>query len=144
MQLHQEPTPESSSTPTQTTTSMLTTTAAAAAPGTMLAASAIESTATRSSNASQEPGQEEQAAQSNEIQLTDEQILTQMQAIKDEEANAHPLVDNAVDLTELEQEYENGSQAFKNKIKVLERIKRTSGNLNITNHSTRLMCLTDR
>jgi len=55
--------------------------------------------------------------------LTDEQILTQMQAIKDEEANVHPLVDNSVDLTELEKEYENGSQTFKNKIKVLERIR---------------------
>ena len=56
--------------------------------------------------------------QGQEAQLTDEQILTQMQAIKDEEANAHPLVDHSVDLLELAQEYENGSEAFKTKIQV--------------------------
>jgi hypothetical protein len=56
--------------------------------------------------------------QGQEAQLTDEQILTQMQAIKDEEANAHPLVDHSVDLLELAQEYENGSEAFKKKIEV--------------------------
>lgn len=56
--------------------------------------------------------------QGQEAQLTDEQILTQMQTIKDEEANAHPLVDHSVDLLELAQEYENGSEAFKTKIQV--------------------------
>lgn len=58
------------------------------------------------------------SGQGQEAQLTDEQILTQMQAIKDEEANAHPLVDHSVDLMELAQEYENGSEAFKTKIEV--------------------------
>ncbi|KAG0241172.1 OTU domain, ubiquitin aldehyde binding [Mortierella sp. GBA43] len=53
---------------------------------------------------------------SNDAQLSDEQILTQMQAIKDEQANAYPLVANSEDLTELEKEYENGSPVFKNKI----------------------------
>lgn len=54
----------------------------------------------------------------DEAQLTDEQILTQMQAIKDEEANAHPLVDSSMDLLELEAEYANGSASFRNKIRV--------------------------
>ncbi|KAG0366592.1 OTU domain, ubiquitin aldehyde binding [Gamsiella multidivaricata] len=70
----------------------------------------------------------------DEVQLTDEQILTQMQAIKDEEANAHPLVDNAVDLTELGKEYENGSAAFRNKIMNLadthDRMRRSRGDGN--------------
>ncbi|KAF9152916.1 OTU domain, ubiquitin aldehyde binding [Mortierella sp. AD011] len=70
----------------------------------------------------------------DEVQLTDEQILSQMQAIKDEEANAHPLVDVSVDLTELAMEYENGSSAFKNKIMNLadthDRMRRSRGDGN--------------
>ncbi|KAG0368046.1 OTU domain, ubiquitin aldehyde binding [Mortierella sp. AD032] len=72
--------------------------------------------------------------QGQEPQLTDEQILTQMQAIKDEEANLHPLVDRAVDLLELAQEYENGSEAFKTKIQNLsdthDRMRRSRGDGN--------------
>lgn len=60
----------------------------------------------------------EQPKPKDEAQLTDEQILTQMQAIKDEEANAHPLVDSSIDLLELEAEYANGSASFRNKIRV--------------------------
>lgn len=60
----------------------------------------------------------EQPKPKDEAQLTDEQILTQMQAIKDEEANAHPLVDSSIDLLELEAEYANGSVSFRNKIRV--------------------------
>ncbi|KAI1315425.1 OTU domain, ubiquitin aldehyde binding [Mortierella claussenii] len=75
-----------------------------------------------------------QPLQQQEVQLTDEQILTQMQAIKDEEANAHPLVDNSVDLTELGKEYENGSAAFRNKIMNLadthDRMRRSRGDGN--------------
>ncbi|KAG0210052.1 hypothetical protein BGX28_009729 [Mortierella sp. GBA30] len=67
----------------------------------------------------------------DQVQLTDEQILTQMQAIKDEEANAHPLVDISEDLSELEKEYENGSSAFRNKIRNLadthDRMRRSRG-----------------
>ncbi|KAF9915095.1 OTU domain, ubiquitin aldehyde binding [Linnemannia zychae] len=67
-------------------------------------------------------------------QLTDEQILTQMQAIKDEEAMTHPLVDHSVDLLELAKEYENGSEAFKTKIKNLsdthDRMRRSRGDGN--------------
>ncbi|KAF9897163.1 OTU domain, ubiquitin aldehyde binding [Lobosporangium transversale] len=67
-------------------------------------------------------------------QMTDEQILTQMQAIKDEEANLHPLVDNSVDLVELEKEYQNGSAAFQNKIRNLsethDRMRRSRGDGN--------------
>ncbi|ORZ26986.1 peptidase C65 Otubain-domain-containing protein [Lobosporangium transversale] len=66
--------------------------------------------------------------------MTDEQILTQMQAIKDEEANLHPLVDNSVDLVELEKEYQNGSAAFQNKIRNLsethDRMRRSRGDGN--------------
>ncbi|KAF9404393.1 hypothetical protein BGZ94_004212 [Podila epigama] len=72
---------------------------------------------------------EAQAGQ--ETQLTDEQILTQMQAIKDEEANAHPLVDSSMDLLELEAEYANGSASFRNKIRNLadthDRMRRSRG-----------------
>ncbi|KAF9984089.1 hypothetical protein BGZ65_001010 [Modicella reniformis] len=74
------------------------------------------------------------APQRDEVQLTDEQILTQMQAIQDEQANAHPLVDNSEDLTELEKEYENGSAVFKNKILNLadthDRMRRLRGDGN--------------
>ncbi|KAG0308630.1 hypothetical protein BGZ98_007383 [Dissophora globulifera] len=70
----------------------------------------------------------------SEVQLTDEQILTQMQAIKDEEANAHPLVDVSVDLAELEKEYENGSATFRHKIKNMsethDRMRRSRGDGN--------------
>ncbi|KAF9122000.1 OTU domain, ubiquitin aldehyde binding [Mortierella sp. 14UC] len=76
----------------------------------------------------------ETGAQGQEPQLTDEQILTQMQAIKDEEANLHPLVDHSVDLLELAQEYENGSEAFKTKIQNLsdthDRMRRSRGDGN--------------
>ncbi|KAG0248345.1 hypothetical protein BG011_000175 [Mortierella polycephala] len=69
-----------------------------------------------------------------QVELTDEQILTQMQAIKDEEANAHPLVDNSEDLSELEKEYENGSPVFRNKIMNLadthDRMRRSRGDGN--------------
>ncbi|KAF9426925.1 hypothetical protein BGZ76_002535 [Entomortierella beljakovae] len=75
-----------------------------------------------------EPQQQEQT------QLTDEQILSQMQAIKDEEANAHPLVDDSIDLLELAKEYENGSAAFQNKIMNLaeshDRMRRSRGDGN--------------
>ncbi|KAF8926399.1 OTU domain, ubiquitin aldehyde binding [Dissophora ornata] len=81
----------------------------------------------------QQRQQQQQQLAQDEIQLSDEQILTQMQAIKDEEANAHPLVDNSVDLTELEKEYEN-NQSFKNKIKNLadthDRMRRSRGDGN--------------
>ncbi|KAF9297559.1 hypothetical protein BGZ74_009773 [Mortierella antarctica] len=70
----------------------------------------------------------------DEAQLTDEQILTQMQAIKDEEANAHPLVDSSMDLLELEAEYANGSASFRNKIRNLadthDRMRRSRGDGN--------------
>ncbi|KAF9577344.1 hypothetical protein BGW38_007495, partial [Lunasporangiospora selenospora] len=66
-----------------------------------------------------------------DYRLTDEQILTQMQAIKDEEAMAHPLVDESMDLMDLEKEYENGSAAFRNKILNLadshDRMRRSRG-----------------
>ncbi|KAF9276360.1 hypothetical protein BGZ68_010070 [Mortierella alpina] len=97
------------------------TTTTAAAPG------AQPTSTTASVSDSQVPSVE----QGQEVQLTDEQILTQMQAIKDEEANAHPLVGASEDLTELEKEYENGSAAFRNKIMNLadthDRMRRSRG-----------------
>jgi len=54
-----------------------------------------------------------------DVQLSDEQILTQMQAIKDEQANVHPLVADSEDLEDLQKEYENGSDVFKTKILVM-------------------------
>ncbi|KAK3828704.1 MAG: cysteine proteinase [Benniella sp.] len=42
-----------------------------------------------------------------------------MQAIKDEQANVHPLVADSEDLEDLQKEYENGSDIFKTKILVM-------------------------
>jgi ubiquitin thioesterase protein OTUB1 len=42
-----------------------------------------------------------------------------MQAIKDEQANVHPLVADSEDLEDLQKEYENGSDVFKTKILVM-------------------------
>ncbi|KAF9931612.1 hypothetical protein BGZ67_005229 [Mortierella alpina] len=98
------------------------TTTAAGAPG----AQQTSTTATVTDSQARSVGQDQ-----DQVQLTDEQILTQMQAIKDEEANAHPLVDVSEDLTELEKEYENGSAAFRNKIMNLadthDRMRRSRG-----------------
>ncbi|KAF8979152.1 hypothetical protein BGZ46_005747 [Entomortierella lignicola] len=102
---------------------------AAAPPPTNTAASVL-------STAEQQaiPGSATPQHRQDEVQLTDEQILTQMQAIKDEEANAHPLVDDSVDLTVLAKEYENGSAAFRNKIMNLaethDRMRRSRGDGN--------------
>ncbi|KAF9162862.1 hypothetical protein DFQ26_003147 [Actinomortierella ambigua] len=65
-------------------------------------------------------------AASTQPELTDEQILTQMQAIKDEEANAHPLVDEAIGMEELLKEYENGNPSF-NLEDTHDRMRRSRG-----------------
>ncbi|KAF9204037.1 OTU domain, ubiquitin aldehyde binding [Haplosporangium sp. Z 27] len=132
MQQHQQPTstlgnlePTATAGPPAATAGS----SAAAPPPTNTAASVL-------STAEQQaiPGNATPQHRQDEVQLTDEQILTQMQAIKDEEANAHPLVDDSVDLTVLAKEYENGSAAFRNKIMNLaethDRMRRSRGDGN--------------
>ncbi|KAG0054972.1 hypothetical protein BGZ83_009956 [Gryganskiella cystojenkinii] len=138
MQQRQEPMPDSIGAPTQTTTTTNNNNNNNyAAPRAAVAALAsLTNTGTGPITVAEPSQQQDQSTRSssNEVQLTDEQILTQMQAIKDEEANTHPLVDNSVDLNELEKEYENGSAAFRNKIKNLsdshDRMRRSRGDGN--------------
>lgn len=62
--------------------------------------------------------------QSGAGDITDEQILTYEQAIKDEEANKLPLVNFAEPLSALLKEYETGSDAYKSKIQNLAKTHR--------------------
>ncbi|KAF9971088.1 hypothetical protein BGZ73_006014 [Actinomortierella ambigua] len=102
--------------PTTTPADTATGTAATAAP-TMTAAQAPAPTPSAASEATATP------------ELTDEQILTQMQAIKDEEAMAHPLVDEAIGMEELLKEYENGDPSY-NLEDTHDRMRRSRGDGN--------------